>query len=109
MELRGLAMLYLACSVGTDTKNIPEVVLASTFSADYTVSPYAYASVPITSTRPFQPKRKFGTRLHADSGGDAAHRAFHHGERQKNHAVGLGNVMRAGFVAFDVIWIIRGG
>ena len=101
-EVTRLSVLCPSAGVKHCGKNIPEVVLASTFSADYTVYPYAYASAAITSTHLFQSERKFRTGLHADSGSDASHRAVHHGEGKKNHAAGLGNVMCADIVAFDV-------
>lgn len=83
--------------------NFPEVVLASKFSADYTVDPYAYASAAITGILSFSPQGECILGLHADSGSHAPNRPVHHGEGKKNHAVGLGDVMCAGFVAFDVI------
>ncbi len=101
-ELAAVALLSANAGVQEDCENIPEVVLASTFSADYTVYPYAYVSAAISDTHPFHPKGEFGPGLHADSGSDASHRVIHHGEREKNHATCLGNVMCADFVAFDV-------
>ena len=83
-------------------KNNLKCVLASTFAADYTVSPYANTSKVAKSPLWIEPTRRVGAGLRADSGGDVADRFVHRDEGQTNHATGLGNVVRAGIVAPNV-------
>ena len=81
------------------------------FPADYTLPPYANTPAATAITPCFEPAWRVGAGLCADPRGHAADRAVHRGEGQTDHAVGLGNVVRAGLVAVDVTirvdWLIR--